>query len=195
MREPRVTKVKCLLGFDLANGFKAALMGDIESAGPIQYHYLLVVFSPDTAPCLYVGSEWSSLDPSYKDAPVLGVFTSDSHLNLGNSVSWRDVNLFLLRAVEIAREQMQIGDGSLTVGETWALTQIMKWFNQHPDGRGAADSRYPAYRDALSRNDQRLAQSMKSTWDDLSRDEGRMQAVVERIETIKKEIDEIRRHG
>ena len=104
MLEPNVTRVKCLLAFDLADGFKAALMGEIESAGAIQYHYLLVVFSPDKERCLYVGSEWSSLDPSYKDEPVLGVFKSNAHHNFGNSASWRDVYLFLLRAVEIARD-------------------------------------------------------------------------------------------
>src|ERR1700682_3371119 len=114
--EPEITRAKCVLSSDLSDAFKASLFSDIESAGVIQYHYLLVVFSPDTAPCLYVGSEWSSLDPSYKDEPVLGVFKSNAHHNFGNSASWRDVYLFLLRAVEIAREMLQIEESSLTHG-------------------------------------------------------------------------------
>jgi hypothetical protein len=139
-----------------------------------------------------VASEWSSLDPSYKDEPVLGVFTSNAHHNLGNSASWRDVYLFLLRAVEITREMLKIEEGSLTHGETWAVMRIMQWLNQHPDGE-ATDPQRAAYRSALSRNDRQIAELMKSTWDDLSRDDVGMAEFVKRVDTIRKETDDLRR--
>jgi hypothetical protein len=160
--EPQVTRAECLLSFDLSDKFTASLFGNIESPGAIQYHYLLVVFGQDTKPCFFVGSEWSRLDPSYKDEPVLGAFTADGHSNFGGSAIWRDEYLFLLRAVEVARGQIQLKEGSLTQGEAWALTRILERVKQHPDAP-APDSTNAAYREALSRNDGRIAAFLKSS--------------------------------
>lgn len=163
--EPKVTTAKCLVSFELSEGFKASLFGDIESEGAIQYHYLLVVFSREAKPNLFIGSEWSAAVPSYRDEPVLGVFTASGHHNLGSSACWRDAHLFMLRGVEVARKELQIDEGPLTVGEAWALTQIMKWLNQNPGDR-ATDPRKAAYWNALSRNDRRLSEFLRSASND-----------------------------
>jgi hypothetical protein len=164
--ETKITNAQCLLSFNLSDAFKASLFGNIESAGVVQYHYLLVVFGSDEQPCLMVASEWSQLDPSFKDEPLLGVFTPDLHTNFGRSISWRDEHLFLLRAVEIARQQFQTPDAALTEGEGWALTRILRRFsqppNQHPKDQ-ATDPTDAAYLDVLARNEGRLADFLKST--------------------------------
>lgn len=91
-------------------------------------------------------------------------------------------------------DPLQIEEGSLTQGETWAVMRILQWLNQHLDGE-ATDPRRAAYSGALSRNDRRIAEFMKSTWADLSRDQGQMEAVLKRVDTIRKETDDLRRHG
>lgn len=104
--QPKVTSANCLLSFDLSKDLKASLFHDIKSAGAIQYHYLLVVFALDAKPILFVGSEWNAAVPFYKEEPVLGVFTTNLHHNLGNAANWRDPHLFALRAIEVARKEL-----------------------------------------------------------------------------------------
>jgi hypothetical protein len=179
--QPKVTSANRLLSFDLSKGFRASLFGDIGAEGAIQYHYLLVVYSPDTNPILFVGSEWNAAVPFYKDEPVLGVFTGSGHHNLGNSATWRDPHLFALRAIEVAREELQIGQGPLTNGEAWALTQMMKWLNQNPGDRSSGPQ-WEAYWSALSRNDGRLVAFLPSAAEkDVSRDDERMAASFENV--------------
>lgn len=153
--EPNITKADVLLSFDLAPKHKAVLYGGVESAGIIQYHHILVVIDTDGEPCLYICAEWSVLDPAYRDEPILGMFHDNGHDNMGGSADWRDEHLFLLRAVELAREHLGVGLGALTLGEAWALSGIMK--RLMPQAGVSHEARSDeAYWSAISRYDLRL---------------------------------------
>ena len=73
----------------------------------------------------------------------------------GARAGWRDEYPFLLRAIEIARGQIQPKESPLTQGEAWALTRILERVQQHPD-RQATDSIQPGPASAFH---QRLAWS------------------------------------
>ena len=153
--EPNITKAEVLLSFDLAPMHKAGLYGDVESEGIIQYNHILVVFGTDGEPCLYVCAEWSALDPTYREETILGMFHDNGHDNMGGSADWRDEHLFLLRAVELAREHLGIAQGALTLGEAWALSGIMK--RLMPQAGVSHEARSDeAYWSAISRYDLRL---------------------------------------
>jgi len=158
--EPNITKAEVLLSFDLTPMHKAGLYGDIESAGIIQYHYTLVVFDTEGEPCLYVCAEWSLLDPTYREEPILGMFHDDGHENMGGSADWRDEHLFLLRAVELAREHLGVAQGALTLGEAWALSGIMK--RLMPQAGVSHEARSDeAYWSTISRYDSRLVDFLR----------------------------------
>lgn len=155
---PKITDAERLISFELPNGYAASMLGNIEAPGMIQYHYVLVVFGQDKEPCKFYASEWSRLDPSYRNEPVFGVFSEGGHANMGGSPNWVDPALFLLRAVEVAKEDLLIEGTDLTEGEAWALTDILKSV-QDPkaDKKQLERERWAA----ISRNDARLVSYMK----------------------------------
>jgi hypothetical protein len=155
---PKITDAERLISFELPNGYAASMLGNIEAPGMIQYHYVLVVFGQDKKPCKFYASEWSRLDPSYRNEPVFGVFSEGGHANIGGSPNWVDRALFLLRAVEVAKEDLLIEGTALTEGEAWALTDILKSV-QDPkaDKKQLQRERWAA----ISRNDARLVSYMK----------------------------------
>jgi hypothetical protein len=155
---PKITDAERLISFELPNGYAASMLGNIEAPGMIQYHYVLVVFGQDQEPCKFYASEWSRLDPSYRNEPVFGVFSEGGHANMGGSPNWVDRALFLLRAVEVAKEDLLIEGTDLTEGEAWALTDILKSV-QDPkaDNKQLERERWAA----ISRNDARLVSYMQ----------------------------------
>jgi hypothetical protein len=159
MMQPKIVDAERLAVFRLPAGFVATLLGNIESTGIIQYHYVMVVFDPDQQICLFTGSEWSNRDTSYKDTPVFGVFSKSGHINLGNAADWLDPALFVLRSVEMVKERFSITDAELSEAEAWALTRILERVQELP---GAPDSprKAPLWA-ALGKNDARLVEYMK----------------------------------
>jgi hypothetical protein len=83
------------------------------------------------------------------------MFHDNGHDNMGGSADWRDEHLFLLRAVELAREHLGVAQGALTLGEAWALSGIMK--RLMPQAGVSHEARSDeAYWSAISRYDLRL---------------------------------------
>ena len=71
--------------------YRATLLGAIESAGPIQYLYVLVVYGDDRQPVLFVASQMSDLPGLLGPAPpFLGLFVAEGHRNLGSDERWAD---------------------------------------------------------------------------------------------------------
>lgn len=89
-------------------GRAAVLLGNIVSAGMVQYLYILVVYERDGDPCLFVASEVNSEREALGGGShFLGVFPGEEHLNLGDSDEWADQERFIARALEIAQERLK----------------------------------------------------------------------------------------
>ncbi len=159
--QPKIVSAVRRLSFALSEDYLASLYGEIESAGIIQYHHLLVIHGPDEEPRLFFGAEWSKLDPCYKDEPMLGVFSGDGHGNCGGSVDWLDDALFVLGSIKLAREILRLADSGLVEGEAWALTEILKRL-QRPSNDATLVRHRSGYEEALRSNDERMVAYMKS---------------------------------
>lgn len=157
--QPKIVNAERLAVFHLPAGYAATLLGNVESAGIIEYHYLMVIFGPDQQVCMFTGSEWSNQDPSYKNEPVFGIFSGGGHAGCGGSPDWLDPALFVLRSVEAVKDQFSITETELSEAEAWALTQVLKRIQELP---GDADSpEKSTLWAALSKNDARLVEYMK----------------------------------
>ncbi len=108
MMEPKIVNAERIAALHLPGGFAATLLGNIESAGIIEYHYVMVVFGPDQQICLFTAAEWSNADPSYKNEPVFGIFSESGHAGRGGSADWLDPGLFVLRSVDEVKERFSI---------------------------------------------------------------------------------------
>ncbi len=157
--QPKIVNAERLAALHLPGGYVATLLGNIESVGIIEYHYVMVIFGPDQQICLFTGSEWSNLNPSCKDEPVFGVFSKTEHANCGCSADWLEAGLFVLRTVEYVKEHFGITDPELSEAEAWALTQTLKRIQELP---GAPDSpqKAPLWT-AINNNDARMVEYMK----------------------------------
>jgi len=106
---PRVVSAEPVARYEVA-GRKAVLLGNIVSAGMVQYLYILVVYEQDGEPCLFVASEVNQDREAFGGGShFLGVFPGDGHLNLGDSDEWADRERFVERALAIARERLPAG--------------------------------------------------------------------------------------
>ncbi len=153
---PRITDATVAVQFDLSEDYEAVLLVEVKSAGVIQYHHVLTVMDEIGQPVVHYAAEWSALDPSYKDQPMFGTFDYAGHSSDDNVPSCLDPSLFLLRAVELARERLCISVGELNEGEIWALTRILKALGA--SDRPAECERFvPGYTAALAKNDARMA--------------------------------------
>ncbi len=159
MMQPKIVNAERLAVFHLPAGYAATLLEKVESAGVIEYHYVMVVFGPDQQICMFTGSEWSNLDPSYKNEPVFGIFDEGGHAGCGGSPDWLDPALFVLRSVEAVKERFSISDPELSEAEAWALTQVLKRIQELPGEPGVPQK--AALWAALSKNDARLVEYMK----------------------------------
>ena len=87
---PRIASAEPLAHYDV-NGREAVLLGNIVSAGMVEYLYVLVVFDTNEEPCLFVASEVNSQQEVLGGGShFLGVFPGDGHLNFGDSDEWAD---------------------------------------------------------------------------------------------------------
>lgn len=159
MMQPKIVNAERLAVFHLPAGYAATLLGNVESAGIIEYHYVMVVFGPDQQICMFTGSEWSNQEPSYKNEPVFGIFGEDGHAGCGGSPDWLDPALFVLRSVEAVKDRFSIADPELSEADAWALTQILKRIQELP-GDPDSPQKAPLWA-ALSKNDARLVEYMK----------------------------------
>ena len=155
---PQITNADTLIAFELPNGYAASLLGNIEAPGMIQYHYVLVIFGQDKEPCKFYASEWGRLDPSCRNEPFFGVFSERGHRNMGGSPNWIHRALFLLKAVDVAKKDLNIDSTNLTQGEAWALTDILKTVqNPEAENKHLEKEMWAA----ISANDARIATYMK----------------------------------
>lgn len=96
------------------------LLTDCEASGVIDYKHVLFVYLPDPVNpgkppqvVMAVAAELSSMlkppsDAEQPEAYFLGVFPGDGHYNLGMSEDWADLEKFAARAVEVARERLEV---------------------------------------------------------------------------------------
>ncbi len=90
----------------------------------IEYLYVMGVFKlPEKQICLAVASEMSAevralwerhpeLNPGGAQA-FLGVFPGDGHTNLGSSSDWTDLDKFTTKALDVAREQLNVREQAI----------------------------------------------------------------------------------
>lgn len=156
--QPKIAKANTVISFHISPQIVANLLGNIESAGVIQYHHMLVFFGEDKQPCLFTASEWSKFDPELSDMPVFGIFLNSGHKSQGGSSDWLDPAIFALHSIHFAKKHFGIVSEDLCEGETWALTQIMKNLNEENMA-----NHHEAYRKALSKYDDRLAKFLHRT--------------------------------
>ena len=92
--------------FQLGGGHSAIFLGDIVSAGPIEYRFVLVVFNGSKEPCYFVASEMNSLAKGFGGGShFLCVFEGEMHRNLSDSDDWADEGMFLAEALRMVREK------------------------------------------------------------------------------------------
>jgi hypothetical protein len=138
----------------------ASLLGNAESAGIIQYHYVMVVLGLDQQICLFTASEWRAPDLGYKIMPAFGVFDDGGDANIEGVLQWIDAAPFGHRSVEFVKELSNIADYLLFKGESWASTRPMNGLQQSAvDGSLKVRSRYLT---VLSENDARLVAYTKA---------------------------------
>lgn len=159
--QPKLTKAERKISFPLNEEFMTSLFGNIESAGMVQYHHLLVVYDARKEPCLFIGSEWSLHDPSYKNQPILGIFTKDGHQSWDSESILLDDALFVLKAFDAAREILGIRCTDLAEGEAWAMSQVLKRL-QDSENKSYASFKN-GYVDAMRKNDSRMVAYLENS--------------------------------
>lgn len=122
---PQIVQATPFLTFNLSEKYRATLLIDVESAGMIQYLHVLSIEDTDGIPVLHFGAEWSTLQPEFKDEPIFGQFDASGHSSDTEFPECRDLPLFLMRAVSVARRLLQVPDEGLVDGEVWAVGQMV----------------------------------------------------------------------
>ncbi len=88
------------------DGHTIILFDDIVSMGPIEYFFILTVYSDETRePVLFVASERNTL-PDITDEPFLGVFMEGGHRSYETSEKYLNRESFVERAMEIVRNHL-----------------------------------------------------------------------------------------
>ncbi len=153
--QPIIKTAEHQISFKLTDEYIASAYADVESMGMMQYLHFLVVHGPDKKPEFFVCAEWLDHDTLNKFGPVLGVFSSTGHGNMGYDKQWLDISLFILKAVELARVELELDDDGLSEGEAWALTNVLKKIQCLNEG---ITSQYlsSAYLNAMSKYDDQL---------------------------------------
>ena len=156
--QPKIVNAETVTSFHLSSKIVANLLTNIESAGVIQYHHMLVVFGEDKQPCLFTASEWSKFAPERKDTPVFGVFLEDGHDSQDASPDWLDPSLFVLQSIEFVSEHLGLSTSDLSDGEAWALNQIIKNLNEENQV-----NHHKSYQTYLQKYDARLVKYLQRT--------------------------------
>ncbi len=97
-------------GAPLGEKHTALLFDKVESAGSVQYAFLLVVFNnANREPVYFVASEVNqTVDTFGGGSHYLGVFTDAGHANLGSSDDWGDPGKFFPEALRMAAERFGV---------------------------------------------------------------------------------------
>lgn len=103
--------------------YVALVLTDCESAGVIQYRYVVVVFKPgESQPCFAVAAESSGAIQPGTPGYFLGVFPGSGHLNMGLSEDWGDLEKFTAKALEVIATHLHV---------TEAPSKLMEPFNRN----------------------------------------------------------------
>jgi hypothetical protein len=154
--QPKITAAEHQISFKLATDYTASVYTEVKSTGLMQYLHFLVVHGPDKQPLFFVCAEWFDEITLANSGPVLGVFSSMGHENIGSDRSWLDIDLFVLNAIQVAMQELELEDDGINDGEAWALTHVLKKV-QRLDGENAPQYLADAYLQTISKNDARLA--------------------------------------
>jgi len=110
---PNITSAQPRRWYQLG-AYRATLLDTIESAGPIQYLYVLVVYGEDRKPVLFVASETSEMPPLLGPSPpFLGLFDLEGHRNLGSDERWANREEFVAEALNLARSELKVTDSAI----------------------------------------------------------------------------------
>lgn len=97
--------------------YMAMVFTNCESAGHVQYEHVLMVYEvnaskPDDEPPIRVMAVASEINiqsqPGDGCSHFLGVFPGTGHMNMGCSDEWADLQTFIMRALEIVVNHMDI---------------------------------------------------------------------------------------
>jgi|SRR6266487_812616 len=87
----------------------SVLLGDIERAGSVEYHYIMAVFDENQQPCYFVASEVNSMVKTLGGGShFLGLFDGDGHANCGTSDDWADEAKFTAEALRIVKAKFGV---------------------------------------------------------------------------------------
>jgi hypothetical protein len=91
--------------------FSAVVLGEIDSADPIQYSYILaLVREGDTHPCFYVTSEQNRRRAAAGGSHRMRVIAEKLDEVLGSSDRWRDLDEFTTEALAVAAQALGFTD-------------------------------------------------------------------------------------
>jgi hypothetical protein len=153
--EPDIVGAEHQISFKLEKNYVASVYTEVESIGSMKYLHFLVVLGRDRQPVFFVCTEWFDEDILSNSGPVLGIFSSTGHQNLGSDKKWLDIDLFVLNAIQIAIKELGIKNKKIKEGEAWALTHLRKKIECLGEGsipQYLAD----AYLQTMSKNDARF---------------------------------------
>jgi hypothetical protein len=98
--------------------YVALVLTNCESAGVIQYLYVVIVFKPgESQPCFAVAAESSEAIQPGTRGYFLGVFPGSGHLNMGLSEDWGDLEKFTVKALEIITTHLKVTETPLKLME------------------------------------------------------------------------------
>jgi hypothetical protein len=110
---PNITSAQPRRWYQLG-AYHAMLLDTVESAGPIQYLYVLVVYGEDRKPVLFVASETSEMPPLLGPAPPFpGLFDLEGHRNLGSDERWAHKEQFVAEALNLARSELKVTESAI----------------------------------------------------------------------------------
>jgi hypothetical protein len=109
MYSPRVKSAKCIRKYRLVP-FTFQLFSEIESLGSIEYLYILAIYRDGSEhPRLFVTSEKNILVFG-GDSHFLCLFTDSSHINMGASDDWANLDRFITEALLLATKHLGLSD-------------------------------------------------------------------------------------
>jgi hypothetical protein len=89
--------------------YSAVLLDDIESAGVVEYRFILVVYDDTEQPCYFVASEVNNNANTFGGGShFLGLFDGNGHASCGSSDDWADESKFTAEALRIVQESFEV---------------------------------------------------------------------------------------
>jgi hypothetical protein len=107
---PQVKSMNRVGGAPLVPGYTIVLWDKIESAGAVEYAFLLGVFDDNTKqPVYFIASEVNAMAAAIGGGShYLGVFDGSGHANCGSSDDWGDPRKFFPKALAMAQERFGV---------------------------------------------------------------------------------------